>query len=164
MKIVITGGKSATALKLSKAFANDQVILADYGEMPSFKSAMYQFAELGTWNEEILAHHLLTKCLDYEADILIPLYESEINAVGKSLLLFLEFGLKVLVPETVSVGNALNSSKTLAVFDSGKLLYADVENDTLVREGARQLLHGAYYFNIPMVSFSLIQLANPEKI
>ncbi|MGY0037739.1 hypothetical protein [Pedobacter sp. NJ-S-72] len=63
MKTLITGGKSAQALKILKAFTNDQVLLGDYGDMPSFASAQYQFVSLGDKNEETIAHTLLNACL-----------------------------------------------------------------------------------------------------
>ncbi|RWU03909.1 ATP-grasp domain-containing protein [Pedobacter chitinilyticus] len=156
MKILITGGKTATALKLIKAFDQASIILGDYGDAPSIKVNTYEFASLGPWNAEVLAHNLLTKCLDYGVEVLLPLYEAEIKAVSKSLLLFEEFGLKVLVPE-----NPLLSSTKFTnwcVFDLGEMIYTSaaipVENSSD--------LNGVYSFDVETGSFALISIADPK--
>ena len=98
MKILITGGKSIQALKLVKAYSNDQVVLADYGEMPSFPSATYLFISLGAQNNEVIAHNLLTICLDEGIDAIVPLHQFEANEVLKSAVLFEEFNIAVITP------------------------------------------------------------------
>jgi hypothetical protein len=103
MKILITGGKSAQALKQLAAFANDTVILADYGEMPSFPSAKYQFISLGERNDDIIAHNLLNHSLNEGADAILPLQAFEIAEIAKSALLFEEFNIRVLMPEADQV-------------------------------------------------------------
>ncbi len=163
MKILITAGKTATALKLIKAFPDHEILLADYGEMPSIVSTSYKFTALGGWNEEIAAHHLLTKCLDLGVDALLPLYEGEIAAVAKSLLLFEEFGLKVFVPEPSQLTSFSKeiSTKHWCFFDSGQLIYAGVEYKSILAEGIKQHLNGAYYFDPVAKEFALIHVANP---
>jgi hypothetical protein len=98
LKILITGGKSIQALKLVKAYPNDQVVLADYGEMPSFPSTTYRFISLGAQNNEVIAHNLLTICLDEAIDAIIPLHRFEADEVLKSSVLFQEFNIKVITP------------------------------------------------------------------
>jgi hypothetical protein len=98
LKILITGGKSLQALKLVKAYPGDQVILADYGEMPSIPSTTYTFLSLGTLNREIVAHNLLTICLDESVDAIIPLHDFETAEVLKSIVLFEEFNIEVVKP------------------------------------------------------------------
>lgn len=99
MKIIITGGQSSKSLKLLKAFVKDQVILADYGEMPSFSTSAYTFLSLGERNDEVIAHNLLNICLDQQADTLLPLSPFEVHAVAKAALLFKEYNITVLLPE-----------------------------------------------------------------
>lgn len=149
MKTLITGGKSAQALKLLKAFTGDQVILADYGETPSFSSAQYQFIGLGEKNEETIAHNLLTVCLDQEIDRLIPLHIFELEAVVKSLILFEEFNIHVLLPDINSfplykLSGAVNA-QNWAVFDKGELLYASAGTPALT--GKEEELNGVFYMN-----------------
>lgn len=100
MRILITGGKSARALKQANQFANDQVILADYGEMPSFPSAKYKFLSLGERNDDIIAHNLLSHCLDEGAEAIVPLHDFEMRELLKSSVLFKEFNIEILVVNT----------------------------------------------------------------
>lgn len=103
MKILITGGKSVQALKLVAAYENDTVLLADYGEVPSFPSAKYQFLSLGERNDDVIAHNLLNYCLDLEVDAIVPLHAFEIDQVAKAAVLFEEFNIQVLIPEATKV-------------------------------------------------------------
>lgn len=158
MRILITGGKTATALKLAKAFGGEEVFLGDYGDMPNMNINAYSFVELEVWNTEVLAHNLLTKCLDDGVDILLPLYEAEIIALSKSLVLFEEFNVKILLPENPQ----LNKGKYLhwAVFDNGKLLYTSAENG--IENDKKHKLDGAYYMDDEAQEFSLISIPNPS--
>jgi hypothetical protein len=103
MRLLITGGKSVQALKLVAAYVDDTVILADYGEVPLFPSAKYRFVSLGERNDEIIAHNLLNHCLDLEVDAIMPLHAFEIDQVGKAAVLFEEFNIQVLTPETTNI-------------------------------------------------------------
>lgn len=99
MKILITGGKSAHALKMVRVFADDEIVLADYGDMPSFPSARYHFISLGERNDDIIAHNLLNYCLNEGVDAILPLHVFEINEIAKSTVLFEEFNIRVLMPD-----------------------------------------------------------------
>jgi len=156
LKILITGGKTATSLKLIKAFGQASIILGDYGDAPSIKVNTYEFASLGPWNAEVLAHNLLTKCLDYGIDVLLPLYEAEIKAVSKSLVLFEEFGLKVLVPENPQLSST--KFKDWCVFAEGKETYASAAMQVENSNG----LNGAYSFDVETGDFALISIADPQ--
>ncbi|MGY4384082.1 hypothetical protein ACVWYN_001108 [Pedobacter sp. UYP24] len=104
MKILITAGKSAKALKLIKFFPEDSIVLADYGEMPSFPSKAYRFISLGVQNNDIIAHNLLTCCLDEAADAILPLNAIELQEVQKSKILFEEFNIKIISsPEPLTI-------------------------------------------------------------
>jgi len=96
MRILITAGKSARAFKLLKEFKSDEIIMADYGEMPQFPSKEYQFISLGTQNQDAIAHTLLTSCLDNAVNAILPVNDFEIEAVVKSCTLFKEFDIQVL--------------------------------------------------------------------
>lgn len=164
MKILITGGKTATALKLLKAFNSAEIFLGDYGDMPNINASSYSFIKLGVWNADVLAHNLLTKCLDNGVNVLLPLYEAEIEALSKSLVLFEEFGLKVLVPvpkASLWEKTQLNKEKFdhWCVVEKGKLLYASVEKD--LKEKDYFNLNGAYHFNDNTDEFGLISIPNP---
>lgn len=100
MKILITGGRSAQALKMLAKFADDQIVFADYGDVPVFPSEKYRFLTLGERNDDIIAHNLLSHCLNEAVDAILPLHAFEIAEVAKSILLFEEFNIQVLIPET----------------------------------------------------------------
>lgn len=156
MKILITGAKTATAIKLSKAFNDFEVLLGDYGDLPRIGTATYLFVELGQWNAEVLAHNLLTRCLDYGVDLLLPLYEAEIAAVAKSLVLFEEFNIQVLLTAQHVVSQV--SSKNWAIVRQGSLVFsfgiqpASTDYETL---------NGAYYVDDEGKPISTIAVANP---
>lgn len=99
MKILITGGKSVQALKLAAAYANDAIVLADYGDVPHFPSAKYSFLSLGERNDDVIAHNLLNHCLNEGVDAILALYVFEIEEIAKSTVLFEEFNIHVLMPE-----------------------------------------------------------------
>lgn len=149
MKTLITGGKSAQALKLLKAFTADQVILADYGEIPSYASAQYQFISLGERNDEIVAHNLLNTCLDQGIERLLPIYNFEVEAVAKSAILFEEFNIHVLLPDihtfsTYPLTGAVNK-QNWAIYNKGELLYAALQETDLQDAGKAKSLNGAFY-------------------
>ncbi len=158
MKILITGAKTATALKLSKAFNQFEILLGDYGDLPQITTNSYALVDLGTWNEEVLAHNLLTKCLDYGVDLLLPLYESEIAAVAKSLVLFDEFNVEVLLNEHHHLTQS--SSKDWAIFRKGQLLFSSVSQ---LNASQYPTLNGAYYLNEEKKETATIAIANPVK-
>lgn len=149
MKTLITGGKSAQALKLLKAFTGDQVILGDYGDMPAFVSAQYQLLDLGPRNDDTIAHNLLNACLDQEADRLLPLYSFELEAVVKSAVLFEEFNIHILLPDPQSLPVYLNreiaDKKNWAVFDRGQLVYTTLLDTAILESGENKNLNGAFY-------------------
>lgn len=149
MRTLITGGKSAQALKLLKAFSGDQVILGDYGDMPSFVSVQYQLMDLGPRNDDTIAHNLLNACLDQEADRLLPIYSFELEAVIKSSVLFEEFNIHILLPDSASFPiyfeAAPGDKKNWAVFDKGLLVYSTLLDTDLLKGGEELQLNGAYY-------------------
>ncbi|QNK63285.1 hypothetical protein H7F33_01850 [Pedobacter sp. PAMC26386] len=151
MRTLITGGKSAQALKILKAFTEDQVLLGDYGEMPSYASAQYQFVSLGERNDETIAHTLLNACLDQQADRLLPLYQFELEAVMRSAILFEEFKIHVLLPDLqhfpLYLAETVSDKQNWAVFDQGALLYATNPSDNLAVLGREKALNGVFYMN-----------------
>ena len=95
MRILITGGKTARAIKQANQFENDSIILADYGDMPSFPSAKYKFLSLGERNDDIIAHNLLNHCLNEAADAILALNDFEVIELFKSEVLFNEFNIEI---------------------------------------------------------------------
>lgn len=151
MKTLITGGKSAQALKVSKAFAADNLILADYGSIPAFTSAKYQLISLGDRNDTVIAHNLLTHCLDLQVECLVPLYDFELDPLLRSVLLFEEFNIKIFLPERTVSGEYIKQGGLVhaiawAVFNESKLIYcSDSElNSRLESLGLERALNGVF--------------------
>lgn len=159
MKVLITGGRSAQALKLVKAFADDNVLLADYGDMPVFASAAYQMISLGERNDDTIAHNLLNSCLDESVELVLPLHAFEIEALAKSVVLFEEFGIQVLLPEMNHLEKYLITNqvrgKDWAIYQNGTLKFAsnvssDQESIGVLSQkdlGLADHLSGAFYLS-----------------
>ncbi|MBB2144436.1 hypothetical protein GM921_02990 [Pedobacter sp. LMG 31464] len=159
MKILITGGNSATALKLVKAFATYQVILADYGEVPSLTSSAYTLISLGEKNEDVLAHTLLNKCLDEGVDLILPIHNFEIEAVVKAETLFNEFNIQVLVPNREELDLYFNIASTLktgdwVIYKSGEVLFAS-NSEVIPANNEQKNLNGAFYITKDDTAFKL---------
>lgn len=150
MKILITGGKSATTLKLLKAFEGHEIILADYGDIPSFPSANYRFISLGEVNDTI-AHNILNICLDHGVDMVLPVHIFEINPLAKSEVLFEEFSIKVLLPAQTEILNYFYPPEDIKpgmkwyLFFDGVLRFPLEASAYVVELGRGKKLNGAYY-------------------
>ncbi|RZL46828.1 MAG: hypothetical protein EOP00_13785 [Pedobacter sp.] len=161
MKILITGGTSATALKLLKAFSDHQIILADYAEVPYFSSQSYTMISLGERNDDTLAHTLLNNCLDHAVDAILPIQNFEIEEVSKSEILFSEFNIKVLLPKQ-DILNAYfkkglsEKADEYVVFMDGEITFSTFENEFVVLQGRGEQLNGAYYFSSERLSLITI--------
>ncbi|SFG88692.1 ATP-grasp domain-containing protein [Pedobacter insulae] len=147
MKILITGGNSAKALKILKAFTQHQVILADYGEVPSFS-----FVSLGEKNEDTIAHSLLNTCLDLAVDAILPLHHFEIEPMAKAKVLFNEFNIEVLLPnlEALSTYQEIHSfakQDEWMLFIAGEVLGASTIDADLTFFGKKAQLNGVFKFN-----------------
>lgn len=152
MKILITGGTSATALKLCNALTGHQIILGDYGQVPHIKSAAYTMVSLGDRNEDTVAHNLLNSCLDYQVDAILPLQNFEIEPLSKSEVLFEEFNVKLLLPKRDILNAYFTFSETpksinYAIYIDGEITFTTVDEDSLIIHGRGENLSGAFYFN-----------------
>jgi hypothetical protein len=148
LKILITGGKSATALKLIKAFDQHEVMFADYGEIPAFLPKDYQLKSLGKKNEDTLAHVLLSFCLDYGIEAILPLYEQEIIAVSKANTLFNEFGIEILLPEAERISDYFGMDfqyKDWLFFYKGALIFSTFSTMEKLAYAASKNLSGVFY-------------------
>lgn len=128
MKILITGGNNAKALKLLKAFPNHFVLLADYGDVPEMSTEHYAFKTLGAFNKDSIAHILLNFCITESIDAIIPLNNLEVEPIAKSAVLFNEYGIEVLTPDADSINIYLTedriSYQNFAVFINGECIFA----------------------------------------
>lgn len=165
LKILITGGKSALAIKLLKAFAQYEVVFADYGEMPNFSSATYNFISLGEKNEDTIAHNLLNSCLNEQVDMVLPVHKFEIEPIAKASVLYNEFNIELLLPRMEDMGKYfeqknLTKQENWAVFRKGRLLFSTMVNHELIVFGEKTGLNGVYYFldDAPVANLALITI------
>ncbi len=132
MKILITGGNNAKALKLMKAFPSHFVLLADYGDVPGIITEKYAFSSLGVLNKDSIAHILLNFCITEAIDCIIPLHDYEIEPLAKSAVLFGEYGIQVLLPDADVVAGYIADEKqsfpNFAVYIHGDCIFSSGEN------------------------------------
>lgn len=132
MKILITGGNNAKALKLMKAFPSHFVLLADYGDVPGIITEKYAFSSLGILNKDSIAHILLNFCITEAIDCIIPLHAYEIEPLAKSAVLFGEYGIQVLLPDADEVFGYIPDEKqsflNFAVYIHGDCIFSSEGN------------------------------------
>jgi len=132
LKILITGGNNAKALKLMKAFPSHFILLADYGDVPGIITEKYAFASLGELNKDSIAHILLNFCITEGIDCIIPLHDYEVEPLAKSAVLFGEYGIQVLLPDadviTGYIGEEKASYQNFSVFIHGDCIFSSGSN------------------------------------
>ena len=132
MNILITGGKNAKVLKLLKAFSNDFIVFGDYGEVPEMSARTYRLASLGIKNEQSIAHVLLDFCLSESIELIIPTHRFEIEQMAKSIQLFSEYDITVLLPSAETLDGFLSEEKSFdagfVVLKKGKCIFSSTEN------------------------------------
>ncbi len=138
MKILITGGNSAIALKIAKVLSSHQLILADYGEMPNYQSLNLKMISLGTENKNTTAHCLLKTCLDETAEVLLPLRLFETEVLAGAETLFNEFSISVMLPTLQRLGDFLPSRKShnFLLKNNNALLFSSLNNADTTVNGA----------------------------
>ncbi|WP_029288323.1 hypothetical protein [Pedobacter sp. R20-19] len=150
MKILITGGNSAKALKLLKAFPSHFILLADYGDVPGVITENYAFTSLGLLNKDSIAHLLLNFCITESIDSIIPLHDYEVEPLAKSAVLFGEYGIQVLTPQPELINffrsDEKNTFKNFAVFIHGECVYSSGGEIFIRREDE---LNGVFGYNSP---------------
>ena len=150
MKILITGGNNAKALKLLKAFPNHFILFADYGDVPGMSTEHYAFKTLGILNKDSIAHILLNFCITESIDAIIPLNNFEVEPLAKSAVLFNEYGIEVLTPDADFINIYLSDDRTsyqnFAVFISGECIFASGQEIFLKRDDN---FNGVFGYNSP---------------
>jgi len=149
LKILITGGNNAKALKLMKAFPSHFVLLADYGDVPAIVTENYAFSSLGLLNKDSIAHMLLNFCITEAIDCIIPLHEYEVVPLAKSAVLFGEYGIQVLLPDADVIADYLTTEKVtrqnFAVFVHGERIFSTEEH--FVPKNGSSNLNGVFSYN-----------------
>jgi hypothetical protein len=162
LKILLTGGKSAVALKLLKAFTNHKVVLADYGDVPLFATKDYEIISLGIKNEDVLAHTILNNCLNEGVDAILPIHSFEMEALAKAEVLFSEFNISLLLPNAFELNEYFKPSEVRkaehwAIFNKGELIFSNQDDQRTAELGRDKNLSGAFYIN-PNNEFTLLAI------
>lgn len=96
-KLLITYGTRPLAQRLAKQWKDKfELHYATSEEVPSFLQATYP--QIPTGVNPTFAHELLKLCLDQQIDFVLPLGESEINALAEAKQLFEEYDITAIVP------------------------------------------------------------------
>lgn len=101
MRVLITGAKSAKSFAAAGNYPFDQVLMADYEDVPKIPFKDFIFLSMGEQNPDTIAHSLLSFCLDQEVNVIVPTYDFEIEALKKSYILFEEFDIQVILPDAI---------------------------------------------------------------
>lgn len=100
MNILITGATTSQAYQLERLMSReDDIILADVEELPSFLLKSKRFFKISSGLSDSYAHELLTLCLDEDIKEVYPIRKSEIIALASARQLFAEYGILVVVPD-----------------------------------------------------------------
>lgn len=92
MKVLITSATSAQAHKLRNALINDEVILGDFNDFPSFMGII-KLPNPATYT---YAHEMLTLCLDNNIDTAYLLNKQEAEVLILSEQLFKEYNINII--------------------------------------------------------------------
>ena len=79
---------------------------------------------------------------------MLPLHAFEIEAVSRSIVLFEEFGISVLLPEISKLDQYLSAEKQSgdwAIYRDGVLLFSSSPADEQLTLGKKAGLNGAFY-------------------
>lgn len=96
-RILITNATHSLGLRVAKLLAeNFEIIYATSDELPVFMQDKYMKIPKGV--NPTFAHEMLKLALDTNAQYILPLQLSEIESLSESLLLFEEYGIRVICP------------------------------------------------------------------
>lgn len=94
MSILITAANSAQAQKLKSQLSNDEVILGDYLDLPTFMLSK-NLIKLPNPNSIAYTHEMLTLCLDKQIVTIYPLRDEELSLLKQAEQLFNEYGVGI---------------------------------------------------------------------
>lgn len=108
-KILITAGTSALAFRLKNNLSNQfTFVLGESDEIPSVLKN--QYIQTPKDSSPSFVHEILKIALDNNINKVIPLRDTEIIKLSKSLTIFEEYGISILIPESAT----LSDIKTLS--------------------------------------------------
>ena len=100
MNILITSGISAFAQRAAELFPENNIFFADSNPIPSVFLGTRKYLAIPSSEKASFIHELLKLCLDLSITKLLPLGCEELKPLAKNRLLFEEYGISVLVPDS----------------------------------------------------------------
>lgn len=122
-KILITQGVNSLAFRIKNILSNSFIVtLASSSEVPSVLKDSY--LNIPKVESSSFQHEMLKLAIDNEIDYILPLHIKEISLLSQSLVLFEEYGIKVLVPVPSQLAelpymNSLPKELDLVLLDQG---------------------------------------------
>ncbi len=103
MKVLITTSKHVASFQLFSLLKKDEVLFGDH------------FNDFPSADSNSVAHQILKFCLDHHIEKVFPLQLEELTQLAKSLVLFDEFGIEIMLG-LADVGQVEASNKTVKSF------------------------------------------------
>lgn len=101
-RILITSATHSLGLRVAKLLQDTfEVILAMSDELPAFMEPKYVKIPKGV--NPTFAHEMLKMALDTNCQYILPLQISEIQTLAESLLLFEEYGIRIICPSKLQL-------------------------------------------------------------
>lgn len=131
MLALITSASHAEAHRLKRLLNDFQVLLGD-ADIPVMTGTMLRIPRHASAS---YAHEMLALCLDHQVTHLFALDIKEIQELSKSLLLFEEYGIRVVIPAQADLGNSQEGKhlpdSNLAVVLDGNCIAGDLPAQNL---------------------------------
>lgn len=124
MSALITAASDSAAFRLARLFTNKDLVFASIEQMPAISGT--KFIKIPSAKSPSFAHQLLKICLDNQIDEVYPLLKEEIKELASSIILFEEFGIKIIIPsiDYINLGllNNLNLNFKLIILFNGEIV------------------------------------------
>jgi len=95
VKTLITAANSAKAYSLKNSLADQEIVLGDYMDLPSFMLNQENMVKLPNPKLIAYAHQMLTLCLNMQIDTLYALRKDEQIHLNEARQLFEEYGIEI---------------------------------------------------------------------
>lgn len=102
-RVLITSGISAFSQRVAKLFPDGELFFADSSPIPAPFIKSGKHIPIPSPEKATFIHEVLKICLDLSITKLLPLKEGELMPLAKSIALFEEYGVSILVPSVESL-------------------------------------------------------------
>lgn len=159
MSVLITAASHAEAYKLERILQLDDVIFADFRELPHLSFSGKRFLKIPAGNSASYAHMMLDLALNSGIEKIFPLYSEEILPLAESRQLFEEYGISVMVPSLLwlkeNAGIQVNNPGEWVIIERGKVIAGTLPAASpTVNEDLSGIFH--FEFNNPVLQLFTI--------